>query len=349
MKSEIVQVLRCPVSHSRLRLVDGRRVDEEITAGTLVSADGAHRYPIRDGVPRFVQDDDYATSFGFQWNKFRQTQLDSHSGLPISADRFYSFSEWRPEELEGRRVLDAGCGAGRFTEVALAAGAEVIAVDYSSAVDACWENHRGHPRLNVVQADIYRLPFAPESFDYVYCFGVLQHTPNVCGAFLSLPPQLRPGGKLAVDLYPRMALNLLWPKYWLRPFTKRLRKDRLFRIVERAVPLLLPVSRALQRVPRFGRKLRYLVPVANYEAEFPLTRTQLYEWAVLDTFDALASEHDQPQSAAALREGFLYAGMVDIEIDRPGFLVGRGRRPIGPRDRERPGNAPLAAIGSAES
>ena len=75
----------------------------------------------------------YAESFGFQWNRFRQTQLDSHSGHSVSRERFLTATGWEPESLAGKTVLDAGCGAGRFAEIALSCGATVFAVDYSRA------------------------------------------------------------------------------------------------------------------------------------------------------------------------------------------------------------------------
>ncbi len=91
-----------------------------------------------------------------------------------------------------KTVLDVGCGAGRFAEVALSLGAHVFALDYSEAVDACWQNLRSYPNLHVLQANIYALPFQQKRFDYVYCFGVLQHTPDPHKAFLALPAQLQP-------------------------------------------------------------------------------------------------------------------------------------------------------------
>ncbi len=103
-----------------------------------------------------------------QWNTFSKTQLDSHSGHPISANRFWEATGWKPSDLAGQRVLDVGCGAGRFAEVALEAGAEVVALDYSNAVDACYENLGRSERLLVVQGDVYSLPFRKGDFAFVY-------------------------------------------------------------------------------------------------------------------------------------------------------------------------------------
>jgi SAM-dependent methyltransferase len=328
MRSADLAFLRCPVSRQPLRIEEGAVTEgDDIVSGWLATSDGTHRYPIVGHVPRFVDSSNYATNFGIQWNRFRTTQLDSHSGLTISRDRFFSFSGWTPQELAGKSVLDIGCGAGRFTEIALRVGARVVALDYSSAVDACWANNHSKGRLTVVQGDLYALPLADESFDYVYCFGVLQHTPDVAAAVRALRAPLRAGGKLAVDLYPRLALNLLWPKYWLRPLTSRLEPEALFRLVQRFVPVLLPVSLALGRLPLVGRKLRHAIPVVNYEGVYPLSSSQIREWAVLDTFDMLAPKHDHPQTPDTLRRWLLELGLEDVLVERRGFVVGRARRP----------------------
>jgi len=273
-----------------------------------------------------VPQESYASSFGLQWNRFRRTQLDSHTGLPLSRDRFLFSTGWTESDLTGRRVLDVGCGAGRFAEVALAMGAELTAVDYSSAVDATWANLGPHPRLNVLQGDIYGLPFRPESFDFVYCLGVLQHTPDVKRAFLSLPSLVRPGGRLCVDVYPWFLRNALWSKYWIRPLTKRLGPERLFPLVEKMVAVLLPVSLVVGRIPIVGRRLRYAIPVANHEPDFPLSPEQVREWALLNTYDMLAPAHDHPQTPATLRSWFDEAHLQDVEVFRRGHLIGRGRK-----------------------
>lgn len=316
MNSDLLDILACPDCGGSLTL----------QSETLECLSCAKTFPIAREIPRFVPAGNYANSFGFQWNKFRDTQLDSRTGLPISRDRFFAESRWEPAELAGKRVLDVGCGAGRFAEVALSAGANVVAVDYSSAVDACLANLGSNLRLSVIQADVYRLPFKPGSFDYIYCFGVLQHTPDPHGAVLALAPPLKTGGKLAIDFYPRLAMNILWPKYWLRPFTRHMRADRLFGIVQWLVPKLLPLARALAAVPLLGRRLRYVVPIMMYYRVFPLTREQHREWAILDTFDMLAPEHDHPQTADSVRSWLMEAGLANVAAAREGLVIGRASK-----------------------
>lgn len=327
MKIELLELLRCPSSGQSLKLEDYNANLAEIEDGWLVSADGQNRYPILKGIPRFVPQSNYADNFGMQWNHFRQTQLDSHSGHHISTERFWLATGWKPEQLKDQWVLDAGCGAGRFAEVALLAGAKVVALDYSSAVDACYANLKHHPNLHVVQGDIYALPFAPESFPFVYSLGVLQHTPDVAKAFAALPPMVKGGGRLCTDFYWKRIRTMLHAKYLFRPLTKRMDQGKLFQLLQRWVPTLLATSQALGRVPVVGHGLKRVVPVADYTERFPLSDQQLKQWALLDTFDMLAPTYDNPQSAETIRRWYEQAGLGEIEVGHWGHLVGRGIKP----------------------
>jgi SAM-dependent methyltransferase len=326
MRIELLEILRCPRTGQPLVLESANYLDGQIESGWLIARDGQHRYPVRDSIPRFVPESNYADNFGMQWNKFRRTQLDSHSGHPISANRFWKATGWRPEDISGQWVLDAGCGAGRFAEVALQAGAKVVALDYSGAVDACYGNLKNYPNLHVVQGDINALPFPQGWFAFVYSLGVLQHTPDPARAFAALPPMVMGGGRLCVDIYQKSWKGLLLPKYWLRPMTKRLPKARLFPMLESLVPALLPLSRQLGRIPVLGRGLKRMVPVANYVGILPLSASQHLEWSLLDTFDWLAPEFDSPQTRETLRSWMNAAGLEQIEVLKAGHLVGRGKK-----------------------
>jgi SAM-dependent methyltransferase len=322
----ILDVLRCPETGARLRLEESEEREGQIYAGRLVSEGNGKSFAIQRYIPRFVPPDNYAGSFGMQWNLFCKTQLDSHSGHPISASRFWQATGWKREELRGQWVLDIGCGAGRFAEIALQAGANVIALDYSDAVDACFENLKDHPNLHVIQGDIYHLPLCRGFFPFVYSLGVLQHTPDVAAAFASLPEMLAEGGRLAVDVYERTLRGLFHPRVLLRPITKRIPRHRLLRSLQRVVPPMYRLSCVLRRVPVAGKSLMRLVPVANYAGVLPLSSEQLVEWALLDTFDWLSPRYDQPQTATTLRTWLVECGLDDVEVEKAGHLVGRGRR-----------------------
>jgi SAM-dependent methyltransferase len=325
MQTELIEILRCPKTGERLILEEPQYKDEQIQSGWLVAESGKHRYPIRDFIPRFAPESNYADNFGMQWNAFRKTQLDSYSGQPISAKRFWVSTGWRPEDFAGKYMLDAGCGAGRFAEIALQAGAKLVALDYSNAVDACYANLKHYPNLHVVQGNIYELPFPKGFFPFVYSFGVLMCTPNVEQAFAEIPPMVAPGGRLCVDFYGLGFGTLFHAKWVFRPITKRIRPQALFRFLQSAVPVLLPVSQLLGSVPGVGVFLKRMIPVANHTGVYPLTAEQVKEWALLDTFDMLAPKYDHPKpTAGRLRRWLEAAGLADVEVFRAGHLIGRG-------------------------
>jgi len=128
MNSDVEKHL-CPACGSHFILVSGvQRGDGSVREGKLVCRVCGIHYPVIDGIPRFVFAETYADSFGYQWSIHRKTQLDSYTGLPISRNRLFTVSGWS-EHLEGERILEAGSGAGRFTEVLLQTGADVFSFD----------------------------------------------------------------------------------------------------------------------------------------------------------------------------------------------------------------------------
>lgn len=330
MQHDHIKHLACPGTDHELVLAPGYgEAEGEIREGDLVCAVDGRRVPIRDFIPRFHPDAAYVQSFGDQWNRFRRTQIDKFNGTTLSRDRFYSGTGWTPEALKGARILEAGCGAGRFTQVLLDAGAHVYALDYSSAVDACLANNGPHPSLCVVQADLYRMPFCLASFDFVFCYGVLQHTPDPRAAFMCLVRFAKPGGHLAVDVYRKgLALAPHKSKYLYRGVTKRIPPDILFDLIRWYVPKWLPIDTRIKQIPALGRVLGMLIPCWNYWY-LPLSREQQLEWAVLDTFDALASRYDSPQTLDTVQRWFEEAGLEEIRVRYGGNgILGNGRAPL---------------------
>jgi len=327
MKMKLLDILCCPACRGDLELTATEVEAETIQEGRLVCGSCSNEYPIKGGIPRFVPAENYADNFGFQWNRFSTTQLDSCTGTTITRDRFLETTGWSPEMLEGKLVLDVGCGAGRFAEVALDCGAELVAIDYSSAVDACRKNLGHNPRLNVVQASIYELPFRQEAFDCVYCIGVLQHTPDVKSSLMCLPQYVKPGGEMAIDLYWKNRTRYMSPLSWIRPITKGISKERLFPICELMVKALFPLSLMIGRIPRIGRWARNIVPVYNHEGIFPLNPEQLKEWSLLNTFDRLSATYEYPQTMETLERWMLETKLDRIHVSVRPPLVARGRKP----------------------
>jgi 2-polyprenyl-3-methyl-5-hydroxy-6-metoxy-1,4-benzoquinol methylase/uncharacterized protein YbaR (Trm112 family) len=314
MHMKLLDVLACPDCGGTLRCSAIEMNSEgEVLEGQLDCASGAHQFPIEHAIPRFVPRDNYAASFGYQWNKFKLEQIDSANGTGLSAKRFYSETGWTRDWLKDKWVLDAGCGAGRFVDVASNSEAEVVAFDISSAIDAAKANLAGRPNVHFVQASIYELPFRSGVFDGVYCIGVVQHTPDPQKTMESLPRVLRRGGRIAISAYERKPWTLLYGKYLVRPLTKRLNKESLLAGIKAIMPVLFPLTDVLFRIPLAGRLFRFTIPVANYVHERALTRKQRYQWAILDTFDMLSPQFDQPRTQQEVEQALASAGIVNIK------------------------------------
>jgi SAM-dependent methyltransferase len=228
-------------------------------------------------------------------------------------------------------VLEAGCGAGRFTEILLAAGARVFAADLSVAVEANYANCGATPDYFVCQADIRRLPVAPASFDVVVCLGVVQHTPNPEETIAALASYLKPGGLLSIDHYSDR-YPVTAPRRVLRDLLLRLPAERARRVALGTARALIPVHRALWRRRRgFGRLRKYLgrvSPLVDYYDAYPELGTQLLsEWAVLDTHDTLTDRYKHLRKPNEIRETLENLGFADIEVERGGNGVeARARR-----------------------
>jgi len=314
MRLELLEVLACPkcqggfVCRPRISEAEG-----DVTEGLLVCGRCGSEFRVTRGIPRFIDDRTYADSFGYQWNLFRTEQLDSVNGTGLSARRFFGETGWSASWMKGKWILDAGCGAGRFLDVAAATEAHVVGFDVSTAIDAAAQTVRGRRNVHLVQASIYDLPFKPGAFDGVYCIGVIQHTPDPDSALRSLPMPLKPGGRIALTAYER---RRWWTgfhaKYLLRPLTRRVNKEVLLRIIKVLMPVLFPVTEVLFRLPLVGRGFSFIIPVANYVNEPALSLRQRYRWAVLDTFDMLSPAFDSPQTETNVRSVLGRAGIGEI-------------------------------------
>lgn len=323
MKRELLKKLVCPTCKADL-VIDSTEL--EIADGELVCSQCEKAYPISNGIPRFVEPDNYASSFGYQWNLFRKEQLDTYNGTTLSADRLWSETGWEPDSLSGDWILDAGCGAGRFLDAASKSDAQIVGIDISSAIDAAKENLAGRENVHFVQASIYELPFRSGTFDRAYCIGVIQHTPDPPATIRSVAEMVKDNGSVAFTIYPRKPWTKLFSKYWLRPVTKRLRKETLLKLIQGVMPVAFPVTDVLFRIPVLGKAFMFAIPVANYVHDKQLSRDQRYAWAVLDTFDMLSPHFDQPMTESEARVPLTDAGVEATRSGQGGLnLVGTRR------------------------
>jgi SAM-dependent methyltransferase len=281
-------------------------------------------YPIVGGIPRFVGPENYAADFGKQWNAFPRTQLDSHTGLPVSGDRLRRCLNGEYDRLAGRTVLEAGSGAGRFTELLLAAGATVHSFDFSSAVEANAANHADQDRLTLVQADIRSMPFAQGAYDYVVCLGVIQHTPSPEESIAALWRMVAPGGRLVIDHYRfRWRFALPTPVgdagsvfRWL---ALRLPARRRAGFSRRLTDFWFPVHWRFRDSLLAQRLIRRLSPMRFHYPDLKLRdRDMHYEWSLLDTHDALTDHYKHLRSPAEIEALLRQLGADEIKVTEGG-------------------------------
>ena len=161
-----------------------------------------------------------------------------------------------------------------------------------------------------------------------FCFGVLQHTPDVRQAFFSLPPMVKAGGEIVVDVYKKTFLRtILHSKYYIRHFTRHLEPERLYRFTKQWVDLMWPIATLIRKIPRLGTSINWRLMVADYSS-LGVQGDMLKEWAYLDTFDMLSPRYDSPQTLGTVRRWFKEAGLTEIEVEYGhNGIEGRGKKP----------------------
>lgn len=328
MKEEYLKLIICPKCKRDLTLFN-MICDENdrIKSGTLRCNDCGSDYPVIDYIPRFVPLNNYANNFGLEWTKHAVTQYDSYSGKKVSETRFFEETKW-DRSLKGQYILEVGGGSGRFTEQVASTGATVVSIDYSCAVEANYALNGEENNVFIIQADVYNMPFRKEFFDKLFCFGVLQHTPDPQKAFLLLPGYIKTGGDIAIDVYKKIPgiRGLLQTKYWVRPFTKKLRPELLYKISSNYVKFMWPICRLIHKLP-YGRQINWLLLVADYRDVYDLSEDILREWAILDTFDVLSPAYDDAQTLETVRHWFDKSNLSQVEVHY-GYngIEGRGKK-----------------------
>lgn len=269
-----------PISGERLAL-DDRGIPE------LVTPRGA-RYPVRNGIPRFVTpgglpDDQASTGDTFSRKWSRISRFGHDAATRDFHHRWYlQRYGWSSEEsfadFLGRcdRVLDAGCGVGRDVAWYLRHTEGLVAgVDISTAVDSAAENAGPQERLLLVQGDLAQLPFAPETFDYVACDQVLQHTADPHASFRHLVSRVRRGGVLAFYVYKVKGPVREFSDDFLRSATMRMAEDEAYRFSEAVTTF----GKALTE-----QQLRMTVPVDIPELGITAGEFDVQRWIYWNMF-----------------------------------------------------------------
>lgn len=189
----------------------------DVREGVLRSATASYR--VHHGIPSFVGDDVRAQqtvrSFADKWDRhryYREHTRRFYTEWYLSRFGFGTMDGLRAFLADKGRILDAGTGAGRdaanFTDNCdnLVFGVDTAwhALDHAMSLRPA---DAPTPRVvELVHADVHRLPFPDEFFDFVSCDQVIHHTPDPRRAFDDLARKLKPGGQIATYVYRKKAV-----------------------------------------------------------------------------------------------------------------------------------------------
>ncbi len=308
----LIERLRCPACGQPVEAVDG----------ASVVCPAGHRYGSPMGYldVSVEQSTDAVTeqtfaSFGYEWNTFDEVRDED-----VRFAEIY-FRDLDMSALAGKVGMDAGCGKGRFTRFLAPHLDALVALDGSSAVEAAVRNLAEFSNVLVVKSDLRCAPFAPESFDFISCLGVLHHLDDPHAGFRELVRRLAPGGTLLTYIYSRpdsfgARKAALAASAVVRRLTLRL-PHRTLKVFSAVVAAALYVG--FVAPGRFGQR-RGIGRLAGLPMD--TYRDKPFRSLVLDTFDRLSAPVEHRYVWSELEWWFTEAGLkVDAARDEAGWFV----------------------------
>jgi len=351
VRSSFAAALRCAACGEALAFDDGGAGSGAVFEGALRCTCGAG-FPVIAGIPRILPNATAATladehpvffqrfpalrppsangarpdsvrtlrAFGDEWQRFPEL-LAVHRGI---FDWYFE----GPEALrwKGLKVLDAGCGMGRWLHFAREAGARIVGMDVSGAIDVAAVREGDH--ADFVQADLRFPPFAPESFDLVYCLGVVHHLEEPIVGVRALARLVRPGGELRLYVYRTLEDEPRWKRLLfgvvaaVRHVTTRLPYPAVHAVswlVAAAASGVFLWPRRLLRRSEWGDRLTRGLPLVHY-AGVP------FRMVVSEQFDRLVAPIE-----GRFRRDEVERWLRDVGFEVVAVLPGLGWRAIGKR------------------
>lgn len=287
MKKKLLNYLKCPICKGEFSLTIFKSAGEEIIEG-LLACEKHFVYPVINSIPRILPDvihrhikfkERYKHELKLLPNfKEERSEINIFDSFFLQTQKRFEFQwlKWGNEDvifghtkdedkhrvlkmlpndvtiknLEGKLILDAGCGHGRYSEIFGEMGAEVIAFDLGNGVEVAKRRTDPLNNVHVVQGNIMELPFMDNTFDFVWSFGVIHHTPDTRAAFKKLSSLVKRDGYMSIWVYPKGSLAWEISQKLIRQITTRLHPQILYGLCYMAVPLLYFVKTYSNTHPR---------------------------------------------------------------------------------------------------
>jgi len=315
MHERFVDLLCCPKTSELLSLrVFERRSNGLVVSGELVAQSGI-TYPIIRGIPRFVEQEQYASSFGYEWNRWPRVQFEAENrGRPMAG---YTTTMWERitgithESLCDQTIVEFGCGPGRFLDVVRRKGGIAVGLELSAAVEAARANFADDSDVLIVQGDVLNPPFRENAFDGGYSIGVLHHTPDPVRGLGMLVRVVRKEGWVSCCVYPKGEFYDYRSVARTRNMHNRLKSLVGYRFATAyahlSAYLLSPALAKVKAIPGMKKFVEYLE--RNWIVSLPLADVN---WRLLDIFDAITPEIATTHTGGELRSWMVAAGCRDI-------------------------------------
>ena len=242
-------------------------------------------------------------TYDLQWNRFRIVRPEEDRAT------FLSRAGVQPEEVTGKRLLDAGCGMGRYLRVVSGfQPARLVGIDLSGAVRAARDATDNLPHVQIIRGDLLCPPFPTSSFDLIYSLGVLDHTPDPRAAFLALARLLAPNGRIVVWVYQKERVLLERMKDVQRSVSTRLPLSVLVGLCR----IMSPVGGLKRRMMSSRFRLIERAGVALHVLTLGVSMHPDPEVRVCDTLDWYAPRYMSRHTLCEVRSWFEEAGLVDV-------------------------------------
>lgn len=329
MKAKLAELMVCPAGGDSLALKIEREENGEVIEGELISAAG-RRYSIIDGVPRMVAVDlldegqrETREAFSAKWQRapdFGHEEKSRSFYIDWYLDRYeFKNLDGLRDFIKGKsRILDAGTGVGRDTRLyADLAGGEVFGVDLSESIDLAYRHLKDYPNVHLIRADLTRLPFPANFFDFIACDQVLHHTRNTEESFYALVNHLAPGGDISIYVYRKKAPLREYGDDYLRSVAAGMTEELTWELAEQLTELGRALSELNARVtvpdiPALGIKAgEYDVQRFIYWHMLKCywNPTLSYGDSVLTNFDWYRPLYAHRHTAGEVRRWFAGAGL----------------------------------------
>jgi len=142
-------------------------------------------------------DHETVIAFGDEWSKFNSFSMEEITSIALK----HYFDIVPKNYIKDKKLLDVGCGTGRWTKYVSQFAKTVDAVDPSRAIESAASLLTDCNNVRLSQVSVNDLPFDDNSFDFVFSLGVLHHIPDTALAMKQCVAKVKPGGYFLTYLY----------------------------------------------------------------------------------------------------------------------------------------------------